>query len=290
VQAAGLVETLKGAGPFTVFAPTDEAFAKLPAGTVESLLKPENKEKLVAVLTYHVVPGKVMAADVVKLTEAPTVQGSKAKVKVADGTVMIDNAKVVKTDIETSNGVIHVIDAVILPSTDNIPATATKAGKFKTLLTAAQAAGLVEALSGNVALTVFAPTDEAFAKLPAGTVESLLKPENKAKLAAVLKLHVVAGRVYSNDLLAKKEATSLQGETLKATVTGGKAFVNGAGLVATDIEASNGVIHVIDTVILPTPAAKPLSAIHHETYQTVSSVCPTTGRVTHHRVRVVHSR
>ena len=115
VQAAGLVETLKGEGPFTVFAPTDEAFAKLPAGTVETLLKPENKAKLVAVLTYHVVPGKVMAADVVKLTEAPTVQGAKAKVKVADGTVMIDGAKVIKTDIETSNGVIHVIDAVILP-------------------------------------------------------------------------------------------------------------------------------------------------------------------------------
>jgi transforming growth factor-beta-induced protein len=115
VQAAGLVETLKGPGPFTVFAPTDEAFGKLPEGTVESLLKPENKDKLVAVLTYHVVPGKVMAADVVKLTEAPTVQGSKAKVKVVDGTVMIDAAKVVKTDIETSNGVIHVIDAVILP-------------------------------------------------------------------------------------------------------------------------------------------------------------------------------
>ena len=115
VKAAGLVETLKGAGPFTVFAPTDAAFAKLPPGTVESLLKPENKDKLVAVLTYHVVPGKVMAADVVKLTEAPTVQGAKAKVKVENGGVMIDNAKVVKTDIETSNGVIHVIDAVILP-------------------------------------------------------------------------------------------------------------------------------------------------------------------------------
>jgi len=115
VQAAGLVETLKSAGPFTVFAPTDEAFAKLPEGTVETLLKPENKDKLVAILTYHVVPGKVMAADVVTLTEAPTVQGSKAKVKVADGVVMIDNAKVVTTDIETSNGVIHVIDAVILP-------------------------------------------------------------------------------------------------------------------------------------------------------------------------------
>jgi uncharacterized surface protein with fasciclin (FAS1) repeats len=115
VKAAGLVETLKGEGPFTVFAPTDEAFAKLPAGTVESLLKPENKDKLVAVLTYHVVPGKVKAADVVKLTEAKTVQGSSAKVKVDGGTVMIDGAKVVKTDIETSNGVIHVIDAVILP-------------------------------------------------------------------------------------------------------------------------------------------------------------------------------
>ena len=117
VQAAGLVETLKGAGPFTVFAPTDDAFAKLPAGTVEMLLKPENKEKLVAVLTYHVVAGKVMAADVVKLTEAPTVQGSKVKVKVEGGTVMIDSAKVVKTDILTSNGVIHVINAVILPPT-----------------------------------------------------------------------------------------------------------------------------------------------------------------------------
>jgi len=115
VKAAGLVETLKGEGPFTVFAPTDAAFAKLPAGTVETLLKPENKDKLVAVLTYHVVPGKVMAADVVKLTEAQTVQGKAAKVKVDNGTVMIDGAKVLKTDIACGNGVIHVIDAVILP-------------------------------------------------------------------------------------------------------------------------------------------------------------------------------
>lgn len=115
VKAAGLVETLKGAGPFTVFAPTDEAFAKLPAGTVEDLLKPENKAKLTAVLTYHVVAGKVMAADVVKLTSAKTVQGQNVAVSATDGTVMVDNAKVVKTDIVTSNGVIHVIDSVILP-------------------------------------------------------------------------------------------------------------------------------------------------------------------------------
>ena len=115
LKAADLVETLKGKGPFTVFAPTDEAFAKLPEGTVADLLKPENKKKLVAILTYHVVAGKVMAADVVKLTEAKTVQGSEVKIKVTDGKVMVDNANVVKTDIVCGNGVIHVIDAVILP-------------------------------------------------------------------------------------------------------------------------------------------------------------------------------
>jgi uncharacterized surface protein with fasciclin (FAS1) repeats len=117
LQAAGLVETLKGAGPFTVFAPTDEAFAKLPKGTVEDLLKPENKAKLTAILTYHVVPGKVMAADVVKVKDAKTVQGGSVKVSTMGNTVMIDNAHVVKADIAASNGVIHVIDAVILPKT-----------------------------------------------------------------------------------------------------------------------------------------------------------------------------
>lgn len=115
VQAAGLVETLKGEGPFTVFAPTDEAFAKLPKCTVESLLKPENKHKLVSILTYHVVPGKVLAKDVVNLTEAKTVQGSSVKISVHGNKVSIDGANVLKTDIETSNGVIHVIDAVIMP-------------------------------------------------------------------------------------------------------------------------------------------------------------------------------
>ncbi len=118
VKAAGLVETLKSAGPFTVFAPTDEAFAKLPAGTLEMLLKPENKAKLAGILTYHVVAGKVMAADVVKVKSAKSVQGGDIKVKVAGGTVMLNGAsKVVKTDIVTDNGVIHVIDTVIMPPT-----------------------------------------------------------------------------------------------------------------------------------------------------------------------------
>jgi uncharacterized surface protein with fasciclin (FAS1) repeats len=115
VKAAGLVDTLKGPGPFTVFAPTDEAFAKLPPGTLESLLKPENKAKLRSILTYHVVAGKVMAADVVKLSSAKTVEGQSVTINIKNGGVMVDNAHVTKTDIMASNGVIHVIDAVILP-------------------------------------------------------------------------------------------------------------------------------------------------------------------------------
>jgi uncharacterized surface protein with fasciclin (FAS1) repeats len=113
--AAGLVQTLKGAGPFTVFAPNDAAFAKLPPGTVESLIKPENKAKLVGILTYHVVAGKVMAADVVKLTSAKTVQGESVKIEVKAGKVHVDNATVISPDIACTNGVIHVIDSVILP-------------------------------------------------------------------------------------------------------------------------------------------------------------------------------
>lgn len=115
LQAAGLVDTLKGAGPFTVFAPTDAAFAKLPAGTVQDLLKPENKQKLIAILTYHVVAGDVTSKQVVKLTEAKTVEGQDVKITTKDGKVMINNADVVKADIQCSNGVIHVIDQVLLP-------------------------------------------------------------------------------------------------------------------------------------------------------------------------------
>ncbi len=116
LQAAGLVETLKGKGPFTVFAPTDEAFAKLPAGTVDNLLKPENKQKLVSILTYHVVAGKVMAADVMKMKSGKTVEGESVKISTTGGKVMVNDATVVKADIAASNGVIHVIDTVLMPA------------------------------------------------------------------------------------------------------------------------------------------------------------------------------
>jgi transforming growth factor-beta-induced protein len=284
LTAAGLVDTLKGAGPFTVFAPTDDAFAKLPAGTLDMLLKPENKDTLIAILTYHVVSGSVKAADVVKLTSAKTVQGEDVTIKVDGSKVMVNGANVTATDIAASNGVIHVIDSVILPpsvekammaapaatpapamAAKDIVDTAIAAGSFKTLAAALTAAGLVDTLKGAGPFTVFAPTDDAFAKLPAGTVDNLLKPENKQQLVDILTYHVVPGAVKAADVVKLTQATSVQGAPIKITVADGKVKVNDANVTATDIIASNGVIHVIDSVILPPAApaapAKPVNIV-----------------------------
>ena len=253
LEAADLVDTLKGKGPFTVFAPTDEAFAKLPPGTVATLLKPENKGKLASILTYHVVPGKVLAKQVVSINGAVTVNGQRVDIKVDGSQVKIDSANVVATDVVCDNGVIHIIDSVILPADKSIPEVATEAGKFKTLLAAAKAAGLVDALSGDGPLTVFAPTDAAFEKLPKDTVATLLKPENKSKLADILKFHVVPGRVYSEKVLSSKAVKSLGGASFSVSMKGGAAMVNNSKIIATDIDASNGVIHIIDSVLIPPP-------------------------------------
>lgn len=179
VKAAGLADTLSNKGPFTVFAPTDEAFAKLPKGTVENLLKPENKDKLVSILTYHVVKGDQPARNVMAMEGAQTINGQWLSFDTSKG-VMINGANVVTADVAASNGVIHVIDTVLLPSNDTVVDIAKSAGQFNTLLAAAEAAGLVDVLSSKESLTILAPTDEAFAKLPAGTVESLLKREIRA--------------------------------------------------------------------------------------------------------------
>ncbi len=259
VKAAGLVETLNGKGPFTVFAPTDAAFAKLPAGTLEMLLKPENKAKLAAILTYHVVPGSVKAVDVVKLKYAGTVNGQRIDIKVDGAKVTVDGAAVTATDIACSNGVIHVIDAVILPVDGTVVDVAAKNGSFNTLVAAIKAAGLVETLSGKGPFTILAPTDEAFAKLPAGTLEMLLKPENKKQLVDILSYHVVPGVAAYSDAVAKMtEVPTVLGSPVAVKVVDGKVMLNGANVVAADVEASNGVIHVIDAVLLPAQkAAKP---------------------------------
>ncbi len=248
--AAELAETLSGKGPFTVFAPTDAAFAKLPKGTVENLLKPENKETLRTILTYHVVAGDVRAADVVKLRQASAINGQRFAIRVEEGAVSVAGVNVVKTDIACSNGVIHVVDSVMMPATKNLVATAIDAGSFGTLAAALEAASLVEALSGKGPFTVFAPTDEAFAKLPKGTVETLLKPENREQLAKILKYHVVSGRVYANQL-ASGDVSTLAGVPLAVKVGKDAVRIGSAGVAKADIETTNGVIHVIDSVLLP---------------------------------------
>lgn len=263
VQAGGLAETLSGEGPFTVFAPTDDAFAALPEGTLDSLLLPENQQQLTDILLYHVVPGKVMASDVVGLDGQmadTALEGKQIDIKVEMGNVYLnENTQVIITDIEASNGVIHVIDSVLLPSSDeaatespDIVDTAVADGRFNTFVAAVQAADLVETLKGAGPFTVFAPTDDAFAALPAGTLDSLLLPENKQQLTDILLYHVVPGKVMAADVTGLSSTTTALGQDVNIKVEDGKVLMNGnVEIIITDIETSNGVIHVIDTVLLP---------------------------------------
>jgi transforming growth factor-beta-induced protein len=265
--AADLVDTLKGEGPFTVFAPTDEAFAQLPEGTVEALL--EDIPQLTDILLYHVVPGKVMAADVVMLDgqEAATaLEGKNIAISIVDGKVFLnESVEVIITDIDASNGVIHVIDSVLLPPADEAAAeeemapemdivdTAVADGRFTTLAAALGAADLVDTLKGEGPFTVFAPTDEAFAQLPEGTVEALL--EDIPQLTDILLYHVVPGKVMAADVVGldgQEAATALEGKNIAISIVDGKVFLNeSVEVIITDIDASNGVIHVIDSVLLP---------------------------------------
>ena len=262
VQAAGLVDTLNSEGPFTVFAPTDEAFAALPDGTIETLLA--DIPSLTDILLYHVVPGKVMAADVVGLdgqSAETALAGNFINIKVdGDKVILNDNVNVIITDIEASNGVIHVIDAVLLPPADeamsekmDIVDTAVADGRFTTLVAAVQAAGLVDTLKSEGPFTVFAPTDEAFAALPAGTVEGLLA--DIPALTDILLYHVVPGKVMAADVVGldgKSAETALAGKSINIKVDGGNVILNdNVKVIITDIETSNGVIHVIDAVLLP---------------------------------------
>ncbi|MBT8484232.1 MAG: fasciclin domain-containing protein [Phycisphaerales bacterium] len=251
VKAAGLVDALKGDGPFTVFAPTDDAFAKLPKGTLHTLLRPENRALLTSILTFHVVPGQLSARDVTRLSGASSLNGQRIDFATSDAGVMIDGAKVLKADIECRNGIIHVIDSVIMPTTQDIVDTANSAGQFGTLLAAAKAAGLAGVLKSDGPFTVLAPTDAAFAALGQQKIHELLEPANKPLLAAILKYHVIPGRVDAIGAVKAGSAKTVQGSKVQFDVRDGSLFVDGARVLATDIDASNGMIHVIDKVILP---------------------------------------
>ncbi|MYJ31318.1 MAG: fasciclin domain-containing protein [Acidimicrobiia bacterium] len=279
VQAAGLVETLSGPGPFTVFAPTEEAFAAALAAlgmTAEELLG--DTELLTAVLTYHVLPVAAPAEVVVTLDgqSVATVGGAVVSIAVDGGMVMVNDATVVTADIEASNGIIHVIDTVLIPPAEEsaeemveepveesveepaaagtVVEVAVGSGAFPTLVAAVQAAGLVETLSGPGPFTVFAPTEEAFAAALAAlgmTAEELLG--DTELLTAVLTYHVlpVAAPAEVVVTLDGQSVATVGGAVVSIAVDGGMVMVNDATVVTADIEASNGIIHVIDTVLLP---------------------------------------
>lgn len=255
VVAADLDEALQSDGNFTVFAPTDEAFSALSEETLASLLKPENQETLAAILKYHVLPKEISVPKTNNhpLKSAKTLLGKRVKFDRKGTKVKINGANIVIRNIKCSNGLIHVIDSVLLPPEEDttIVGTAKKAGSFKTLLAAAEAAGLVEALSSKGPLTVFAPTDKAFEALPKGTLKSLLKPENKDQLAEILKYHVIAGKVTAQDAVKAGEAKTLAGQTVQITIQDGQLRINESNVINNDLETSNGIIHVIDHVLIP---------------------------------------
>jgi uncharacterized surface protein with fasciclin (FAS1) repeats len=253
LQQTGLAETLSGAGPFTVFAPTDAAFAKVPPETLRALAA--DPAKLRQVLLYHVVSGAVPAAEVVKLTGAKTLNGAGVTIKVTDGTVKVDGATVTATDVMASNGIIHVIDTVLIPKAapaarpKNIVQTAVAAGQFKTLASLLKKAGLAGTLQGRGPFTVFAPTDAAFAKVPKATLAALGK--NRAQLRAVLLYHVVKGKVTAKQVVKLRSAKTLNGKSVPIRVHGRRVTVGGATVTSADVAASNGVVHVINKVLIP---------------------------------------
>ena len=255
LDAAGLVDTLAGEGQFTVFAPTNDAFAALPEGTVDALLADPSGD-LTQILLYHVVDGVARAADVVNMTEATTLNGAPIAIAVVDGAVKLnDSVNVVTTDIEASNGVIHVIDGVLLPPaaepTASIAEIAAGDPNFSTLVAALDAAGLVDTLAGEGQFTVFAPTNDAFAALPDGTVDALLV-DPSGYLTQLLLYHVLGMRVEAADVVNLTSAETLQGSDISIAVVDGNVILNDTVRVtATDIMASNGIIHVIDGVLIP---------------------------------------
>jgi uncharacterized surface protein with fasciclin (FAS1) repeats len=251
VIAAELADDLSAAGPFTLFAPTDDAFAALPADFVNGLLANPTGQ-LADILTYHAIGAQVLAGDLTDGQTAPTLQGEDVTVTIDANGVFINNAQVIITDIVTPNGVVHVLDAVMLPP--SFPTTVVdvvvNSDVHTTLEAAVIAAELADDLSAAGPFTLFAPTDDAFAALPAGTVDLLLQ-DPTGDLAKILLYHALGSQVLSSDLSDGQVATTLLGQDIDVTIDANGVFINDAQVTVTDIVTLNGVVHVIDGVLLP---------------------------------------
>jgi len=254
VVAANLQGTLSSVGPFTVFAPTNEAFANLPAGVLAGLLK--DIPQLTKLLLYHVVNGKVLASDLKNGESVKTVEGENLKVTITGDTVFINQATVEVPNVMATNGVVHIINAVLMtpaptpapPATMNIVQLAQATTDLSTLVTAVVAANLQGTLSSVGPFTVFAPTNEAFANLPAGVLAGLLK--DIPQLTKLLLYHVVNGKVLASDLKNGESVKTVEGENLKVTITGDKVMINTATVKVPNVMATNGVVHIIDAVLM----------------------------------------
>ncbi|MEM8953501.1 MAG: CIA30 family protein [Verrucomicrobiota bacterium] len=263
LDAAGLTTFFQWDNPLTVFAPTDEAFAKLPEGTLDTLLKPKNKNRLIAILSYHVSAGNNPVADVLKAGEVQTVEGNPLTVSFSDGRIRVNDAILLDGNVRCKDGIIHVVDSVLLPpepEPKTVVSVAKEAGAFKTLLAAVEAGELTDVLKGEGPFTVFAPTDEAFASLPEGVVASLLKKENRTALVNLLKYHVISGRVTAGDALNAGKAKGLQGDDVRFKVDNGLLRINDSTIQSIDLDGGNGIIHVIDAVLIPPAIEKALNA------------------------------
>jgi uncharacterized surface protein with fasciclin (FAS1) repeats len=249
VGAAGLGEALTTGGPFTLFAPTDEAFAKLPAGTVESLIA--NPDALKNILLYHVLGTPKRALELLYNRSAETLQGSDVTISFRHGGVFVNDSRVINANVSSPNAVIHVIDTVLLPPAPepNLVQTLQADGRFSTLIAAVTAAGLAETLATGGPFTVFAPTDDAFAKLPAGTVEALLA--DLPALRNILLYHVVSGDKSAKELLKECSVETLQGSNVHVYSWWGRVFVNRSQVIDANIGAGNGTVHAINQVLLP---------------------------------------
>ena len=252
VQTAGLEDALRGEGPFTVFAPTDEAFTNLLVALEISPEQLLGDEGLADVLLYHVVSGALDGSAVAAEAHIATLLGKDVDVAFDGTNLFINSSKVVLGNIEASNGIIHVIDSVLLPPTlPTIPEVAADAGIFTTLVAALQETGLDAALTNEGPFTVFAPTDAAFSNLLGALEISAADLLADPDLANILLYHVVDGRLTADDVVAVERLKTLLGSNVKVNVTDEGVFINDSKIVVTDIKAENGIIHVIDAVLIP---------------------------------------
>ncbi|MEM8883376.1 MAG: heme-binding protein [Planctomycetota bacterium] len=242
---AGLAGTLQEKGPFTVFAPADSAFQRLPQRTLKALLSREGRPQLQRILKFHVVPGRLTASALLSMDRSTTVNGQPLRFQLKNGKLNVNGATVTTANIQCSNGVIHVIDRVLIPEERSLVELAVATKDLSTLVSLVKKANLVDALQGDGPFTILAPTNAAFKRLTAKDFD----------LAEVLKYHVIPGRATAAEAILLGEAKTLQGRPVQFRYADGQLKVNNANVVATDIFGRNGVVHLIDNVLLPPNAA-----------------------------------